>query len=317
MENNTTSALCWLGALSLLLGSGCDLGADPDPRLHRPTTYPLVARSAAWEPAAPEVAAIDPAAPAPQAETVSAAATATRPCTVALGFHAQHVVDAELQRGFAALPNGSAPTFLTRTDRDALDLMLLGQADFAVVAGPLSARELEAGLQQTRIGLELFALAVAPDSPVRSLTRQQVRQIFTGQVDDWRHFGFAGGKLLAVAPSERTQAERSARVLIPGDGFAETVVRVPSNRHVADQILQHPGAIGIVTLAGEPVAGMKLVAIDWCPPNEEAFAYGTYPFGVPVHLVTAGPVAGEARRFLGYLRSDAVRGQLAARLSLP
>jgi phosphate transport system substrate-binding protein len=303
----------------LLLGASCDLGEDPDPREHRPRTFPLVSRAPAWDPAEPVVAEVDPhaAAPAPRDESrPPATAMAPRPLCVALGQNAADAIDAELQHGFTALPPGRETTFVAHTDRDAIELLLLGRADFAVVGSQLSARDQQAGLQQTRLGVELFALAVAPDAPLRSLTRQQVRQILTGQVADWSQLGIAGDKIVVVAPADRGRADRAARALIPGDNFADTVVRVASNRHVADQILQHPGAIGIVTVGGEQVAGMKLLAIDWCPPTAEAFGYGTYPFGVPLHLVTPGRPVGDAVRFFDYLRSDAARARLATKVCL-
>ncbi|MBL9078373.1 MAG: substrate-binding domain-containing protein [Planctomycetes bacterium] len=303
---------------SVVLGAGCSIGDDPDPRLYAPLPM-TVTRGPAWDPPVPVVAAVDPyAAPPSPAPLVEPRPAAPRPATtrIALGQHAVHVIDDGLQRGFDATASGHTAVFLPRTDRDAIDLLLLGEADFAVVGTQLSPREQQAGLQQSRLGVELFALAVAPDSPVRSLTRQQVRQVFTGAVTDWQQLGLPSGPIVAVAPAEQRKAERAARTLLPGDGFAESVVRVASNRHVADQILQHPTAIGIVTIDADKVSGMQLIAIDWCPPTPEAYEHGTYPFGVPVHLVTAGPPAGEARRFLDYLRGTA-REQLTARLCLP
>jgi phosphate transport system substrate-binding protein len=316
--NKTTSSWRHLGTAALLLGASCGLGDDPDPREHRPQTFSLVARGPVWQPPTPVTDALDvPAQPAPLFESAPVAAPTPAPTRIALGNNARQVFDAPLQRAFTALQADRTPTFAPCTDRDAIELLLVGRAEYAVIGEQLSAREQQAGLHQTRLGIELFALAVAPEAPVRSLTRSQVRQVFTGQVTEWRQLGFDGGTIVVVVPSDAKLAERASRALIPGDGFVAGAVRVASDLHVADQLLQHKGAIGIVRVTASKPSGMKLLPIDWCPPTAEAFGYGTYPFGVPLHLVTAGPVAGEAQRFLEFVRGDAAREQLAARLALP
>ena len=319
MGNKTTSRWRRVASVALLLSAGCDLGDDPDPRAYTPSPFPLAAKS--WQPTLPVVAEVDaPAAPAPQFESSRPPAgtmAGAHPVTVAVGHNAQQVLDGQLERCFTEQQCGTAHSFTSCTDRDAVELLLTGRIEFAVIGDQLSTRELRAGLQQTRLGLELFAVAVAPDAPVRSLTRSQVRQIFTGEVTDWMQLGLTGGAIVPVVPSDPKLAGRAARTLIPGDAFGTGVVRVASERHVADQMLHHKGAIGIVRVTDQAPSGMKLLAIDWCQPTVEAFAYGTYPFGVPIHLVTAGPAIGEALRFLEFTRSDAARAVLASKLSLP
>lgn len=315
MGNNSTTGGRRCGVATLVLLGACTFGEDPDPRqFASPNPIPL---RSTWEAPIPVVAWVEPrpdtAAPLGEVRPPAEPRPGAR---IVLGQHAAHVIDETIQRGFAALDPSREPTFVPRTDRDAIDLLLVGEADFVVVGAQLSERERGAGLFQTRLGVELYALAVAPGSPVGSLSRQQVRQIFTGAVTDWRELGFAPGPIVAVAPSEQKKAERAARALLPGDPFAESVVRVATNRHVADQILQHPTAIGIVTIDADKVSGMKLVSIDLCPPTPEAYEHGTYPFGVPIHLVTAGLPNGEAQRFLDHLRG-AAREPLTAKLCLP
>jgi phosphate transport system substrate-binding protein len=316
----TTSRSRQLGIAALLLAGGCDLGSDPAvPLAGEPApTFAPTPEATPW--AAP-VAATAPIAAheapaAPQLETAAAGAPAAA-LVVAIGQNAAEVVDGPLAQGFAASSPGRERNFAPCTDRGAVDLLLVGRADFAVIGSQLSEREQQAGLRQTRFGVELFALAVAKDAPVRSLSRSQVRQILTGEIDNWQQLGLHGGPLVPVVPSDRDLAERAARTLIPGDRFTERAIRVASNRHVADQILQHEGAIGIVRVNGQPMTGMKLVQIDWCPPTQEAFDYGTYPFGIPVQVVTSGPAAGDAQRFLDFVRSNEAHELLAGKLSLP
>lgn len=311
VTENSTSPRRLLACFGLCLVTGCTMGADPDPR---DSAVPLPApRPPADDGPVVVVAALAaPASAAPLAEpNTRQAQPVARRLVVAIGEKAAHTFDPDLKQAFLATRPGVEGTFLELTDRDVVDSLLVAKADFGVLAGQLSQREQHAGLRQVQIGVELYALAVAPDSPLRSLTPSQVRQIFTGQVREWRELGLPGGTIVPVAPADGKLAERVARVIMPGDDYAASVTRVATERHVADQALRHPGAIGIVVLTDQPMEpGIKVLQIDWQTPTPEAFTYGSYPFGLPVQLVSTGAPSGETLRFLEFARSTAGRGLL-------
>jgi ABC-type phosphate transport system substrate-binding protein len=263
--------------------------------------------------------AVDPVPAAPLADVAPRhAEPEPQRLAIVVGHAANHVFDLALRKAFAAaagLVLDAAPDL--HLDRDAVELVQLGRADFAVCGGSLAARDQHAGLHGVRIGVELFALAVAPDSPARSLTHHQVRQVLTGRVQRWTELGLAGGAIAVVVPSDRALADRAAKVLIPGDPFASTCVAVASEQHAADQLLREPGAVAVVRVTGQPrVDGLRLLQIDWVTPSADAFAYTTYPYGVPIVLVTHGPAAGAAADFLAFVRS-ADGNALLARTILP
>ena len=178
---------------------------------------------------------------------------------------------------------------------------MVHRVDLALVGTELSPRERGAGVRQTRVGVELFAIAVAEDFAVRSLASADLRRLLTGQLEDWRSLGHDRGKVVVVVPSQREIAERAARVLILGDSFTPSAVRVADDRHVADQLLRNPGAIAVVRVQDQPPVGMRLVQIDWTAPTLAAFDFGTYPFGVTLNLVTSGQPDERTQRFLELL----------------
>jgi ABC-type phosphate transport system substrate-binding protein len=306
----TTWAVASLVAISVGMAILSRGGVDPDPRaLDMARGMPL----GEVEPAGPRLVVASLAMPAmtvpqaaPQAEMAPREAEPGRSrAAIVVGHTAVQAIDAKLQMAFAEFSGCGDTKPMLCSDRDAVETMQLGRADFAIIGGNVSARDHQAGLRGTRIGVELFALAVAPQSPLRSLTHQQVRQVFTGQVQRWSQLGLEGGAIVTVVPSDRAMVERAAKTLIPGDAFASTCLGVASEQHVADQILREPGAIGIVCVTGRPlVPGMRLLQIDWTTPSADAFGYGTYPFGIAVTLVTSGQPTGIAADFLRFARGD-------------
>ncbi|MFY9345793.1 MAG: substrate-binding domain-containing protein [Planctomycetota bacterium] len=312
------AAVLIAGACTAALGQG----EDPIPPSFAPAAPTRLAIAAPETTVAPGpiVAALPApvAEPAPQVETANRTAQPElRVASFLVGFGASHCFDEALRTALTAndAELGGAPTHCT--DRDAIELMQLGRADFAVIGGNLSANDQQAGLRGTRLGVELFALAISPQSPLRSLTRHQLRQVFTGEVRTWPQLGIEGGAIVAVVPSNRALAERASRTLMPGDAFAASCLAVASERHVADQLLRDGGAVGIVSMTGQPrVDGLKLLPIDWSAPGLDTFQYQTYPYGIPVTLVTSGQPAGAAADFLAFARSPAGR-ELLARTMLP
>lgn len=255
--------------------------------------------------------------PAPTAESlVRTTEPPRRHDAVALGRSAASWIDDSFTQTLAA--EGTARhDFAASTDRDAIELVMVGRANFAVIGGQLSDRDLRAGLRETRVGVELYGLAVPVDSPVRSMSRSQLREVLTGQVTSWQQLGFDGGAIVCVVPADRNLAERAAKALIPGDAFASTSVRVADDLHVADQLLQQPNAIAVVRVTKGPrEPGQKLLQIDWCPPTLEAFGYGTYPFGLPMTVVCAGPLNPAASDFVRFARSESGQELLGRSLLL-
>lgn len=194
VRKNSTSNVRRRARPCLLLAglmTACSANSDPDPAV---VYRNLVAQSQLRTPTddnpvfvtasvLPSPAAL---APVPMAETSAREELLERDqVVVALGRNASQSFDPVVEQAFAATRPDLHASFVAVPDRDAVELMMVGRADFALLGGSLSAREQHAGLRQTRIGLELFALAVSPDFPARSLTHTQVRQVLSGEVVDW------------------------------------------------------------------------------------------------------------------------------------
>ena len=136
-----------------------------------------------------------------------------------------------------------------------------GEADLAMVAAPLN--EAVALLRQTRPELPFHrlrsfpvletrvAFPVNPDNPVRRVTLAKLKQVLSGQIDNWRELGGpdlpihvisvtdGGGTRLttqdALLDGQRIAARSEIRVAIPDD--------------VVKAVAQDRGALGITQIA--------------------------------------------------------------------
>lgn len=222
--------------------------------------------------------------------------------TLAVSSTVNSLIDDGFEQAFEL--DSDLDLVLTRSGgRSVIDLVRNNQVDLALLGGTLSQRELHAGLRQTRIGVELFALAVSADFPMQSLTQVQVRQVLSGQTRDWQSLGCDRGAIVVIAPSQPDLAERAATSLIRGDNFANDAVRVADERQAADQLLRNRDAIAVVRVGSAVPQGMKLLQIDWTLPTADAYRYGTYRYGVPVHLISNGVASSLGQRLLNFTNS--------------
>lgn len=326
-ENSTSTAqrggvvVALLGMAASAAWAACAMGTDPDPRIHDGSSQRLVRFERRQDDAPrvvtaplPESMVMPASAPLGESEVRQVTAPVTRSLVVAVGNNVAHVLDKELATAFLGEDYERRSKFEPFVDRDVVDALMMARADFGLMGGRLSPREQHAGLRQSQLGVELFALAVAPDSPLQSLTAMQVRQVFTGQVTEWKQLGLPGGTIVPVVPADPKLAERAARTMIAGDDFVASATRVASMRHVADQTLRFPGAVAIVKLTDQGIEGVKLLPIDWVAPSLETYTYGTYPYAIPFQLITSGAPSDEGERFLAFARSEEGRTLLGRML---
>jgi hypothetical protein len=321
MGKNWTAGLTRMrAAAACALLAACS-GADPDPRAiarrlapspvpRADTVAPVTATFAAWD-------ATSGPHPAPVAETQRASLSPPAglpPPRLAVGPHAQGALQ---PRAIAALATaaGAALRIERASDRDAVERLLQGDAELALVTGKLSPSDQRAGLQQTLVGVELWALAVPGDAPPRSLSAGQVRKVLNGELRAWTDVGHSGGPIVVLVPSDPITATRAAKALIHGDPFGETCVPVTDSDLAAR--LREPGTLAVVRAAAPLPPDVRLLSIDWNAPTSDTFAYGTYPYGHAVSLVTFGAPSDAARALLEHARCPAGSQVLGRTLVLP
>lgn len=201
-------------------------------------------------------------------------------------------------------------------DRDAVELVQLGKADAALIAGSLSERDANAGLRQVVLGAEVFALVTAAGTSLTNLTRSQATDLLTGRVDHWSQVGLDAGPVSLVLPADAGQLERTQRGMLPGAKFTARCVRASTDEQVFDHVLRTPGAIGLVRLAAiDRAPEVQTLAIDGVAPSLAGFRAGLYPFGLAIGVVTSGRPGGNVARLTTFLAAPAQRQYLGDRLS--
>ncbi|MDZ7813555.1 MAG: substrate-binding domain-containing protein [Ideonella sp.] len=199
----------------------------------------------------------------------------------------------------------------------AYERLLARETDIAFVAGPskaqvASAKAAGVDLHLTPIGREAFVFYVAANNPVRQLSREQIRSIYTGKIRNWAQVGARAGKIIAFQRPEGSGSQSMLQKIM-----GETPLMPALTHHVVQGMggvvqqtrdyTNYPGAIGysfrvFVTRMLE-AGDIHLLAVDGVAPTPATIADGSYPLATEFYAATLGPPQGDTKRFIDWIRS--------------
>lgn len=163
-----------------------------------------------------------------------------------------------------------------------------GDVDFGFVSRDLKDTE-RPKVASHPLGASGTALAVSASNAVTSLTREQVRKIFNGEITDWKDVGGAPGKirLFVREPISSTRTVFESYFFGTKPTYPRDTVEVNDLEETIQAIRSFPTAIGMVTMSDRTYNDpqIRLLAIDGVPANAQNLRDGTYKVRRPLHLL--------------------------------
>jgi len=134
--------------------------------------------------------------------------------------------------------------------------LVSGTCDIAQSSRPIRfderQRMLDAGktVKEVIIAYDALAVIVNPDNPVTDLTRQQLEQIYTGKITNWKEVG--GLDMKIVVYSRETSSgtyEFFKEHIMKNKNYVASALAMPATGAIIQSVKQTKGAIGYVGLA--------------------------------------------------------------------
>lgn len=188
------------------------------------------------------------------------------------------------------------------TTPDAYMNVMDGTADLIFVAGPSTqqlaiAKEKGVELKLTPIGREAFVFFVHADNPVKGLTTEQIKGIYSGAITNWQE---VGGKNEPIRAFQRPENSGSQTMLQKVMGNHK-LMKPPNEDRISgmggiiektSDYKNYPNAIGYSFrfFATEMVqnGNIRLLEVDGVMPSKETIANKTYPLAAEFYAITAG-----------------------------
>ena len=179
-----------------------------------------------------------------------------------------------------------------------------GNCDIGLSSRALKDEEKAAGLKETVLAYDGIAVIVHPDNPVSDLTLEQIAQLYTGEITNWKDVGGNDAEVVLIG-REAASGTRDGFESITGTKD-KCLYRqeLTATGDVITAVSQNPDAIGYASLASIKDT-VKALSVGGVTPSEDTVKDGSYKVQRPFVLVTVegkalSPVA---QAFFDYVTS--------------
>jgi len=214
---------------------------------------------------------------------------------------------------FVAVTGGGSGTGLSS--------LISGTCDIAMSSRNIKEKEISLAQKkgispyEIKVALDGLAVVVNPQNPVTKLTLDQLSQIFTGKIVNWKDVGGLDSKIVILSRevNSGTHVYFKEHVLRKGDPnskeeFAPGALLLSSSQAIADEVANNSSAIGYYGM-GYICAKQKAVMVakdtksEYEAPTIENVINGKYPVSRPLFLYTNGQPQGLVKKFIDFILS--------------
>ena len=166
-------------------------------------------------------------------------------------------------------------------------------------------------IEQVIIAFDALTVIVNPANKVSKLTREQLEQIFTGTIKNWKEVGGADEKIVAYSrESSSGTYEFFKEEVMAKKNYASNVLSLPATGAIVQAVGQTKGAIGYIGLAYETKEVKQLgVSYDqgktFIEPSVASAMDKTYPISRPLYYMYAKENAAKVKAVVDYALSAA------------
>jgi phosphate transport system substrate-binding protein len=172
-----------------------------------------------------------------------------------------------------------------------------------------SSRELtqkeKTGLNEYVIGKEGIVIAVNNENNVTDLKKDQIRNIFSGNITNWKDVGGPDLEIHIITRESGSGTRSAFENLIMGKStkIKPDAIVQSSTESVKQAIRQDPGAIGFVSLA-RMSSDVKALNIEGIVPSEQTVSDGSYSLQTPFIFIVKGEPKGIVKEFIDFTLSS-------------
>ncbi len=161
----------------------------------------------------------------------------------------------------------------------------------------------------TKLGFKIFPLAydalviiVNPANPITNLTMQQVRDIFTGKIKNWKEVGGLDRQIKLVTRLHcKDREDNWKQILSTAELFAKEKKNVTEDQEVLLAVNNEKDAVGFILLSMVNRRYAKILNINGITPSRESLIDQTYPWKMTDYMVTKGEPTGNKKKFIDFL----------------
>jgi phosphate transport system substrate-binding protein len=161
----------------------------------------------------------------------------------------------------------------------------------------------------TKVAGIAFAVVVNKDVKADSLTSEQLQNIFSGKITNWKDVGGEDAKINVInRPASSGTRATFEKTIMNGVKVNDSIgTAQDTNGSVETAVNSTPGSISYLAmsyLVGDKANSLTKLKINNVDPTTENISAGKYPFWAYEYMITKGEAKGASKAFIDYIAGD-------------
>lgn len=172
--------------------------------------------------------------------------------------------------------------------------LINGMCDVATMSRFMKDEEFKAAVAKgvypvgTVVAIDGLAIVVHPSCPVQGLTIEQIRDIYTGKITNWKAVGGPNVAIVVISRDTNSGTYESFESLVMNkQKISDKAEYVGSSGAIRARVQSTPAAIGYVGL-GFVDKTIKALKVNGVIPDNATVISGEYPIARPLFMFTNG-----------------------------
>ena len=188
-----------------------------------------------------------------------------------------------------------------------LEAVAAGKTDIGNASRALKDSEKAAGVEENIVAIDGIALIANKAGKVLDLTTEQLSDIYTGKITNWKDLGGDDEAIVVIGREAGSGTRGAFEELLKIEDQCAYAQELDSTGGVLAKVAATPGSIGYVSLdvVDDTVTALSLNGVA---PTEENIVAGSYTLSRPFVMATKGTVDAQSdavKTWFGYVESDA------------
>ena len=210
---------------------------------------------------------------------------------------------------FTYNPTGSGTGIIAVTE---------GRCDIGLSSRTLKDDEKNAGLTETVLAYDGIAVIVHPENPVNDLSMEQIADIYTGKITNWKELGGDDSSIVLIGREAGSGTRDGFESVTDTKGACQYRQELTATGDVIASVAGNKAAIGYASTASIKDT-VKAVTVAGIAASEATILDGSYSLQRPFVLATrTGEALSEAaQKFFDYITSTAAADIIRASGAVP
>lgn len=193
-----------------------------------------------------------------------------------------------------------------------------GRTDIGLSSRALKEEEKAAGLKETTLAYDGIAMIVNPANEINDLTIEQIKDIYTGVIANWKEVGGEDKEIVLIGREAGSGTRDGFESITGTKDECKYRQELASTGDVIATIASNPNAIGYASLASIKDS-VKALTVNGVKPTEATVKDGSYKIQRPFVLVTKvdTKLSEAAQKFFDYATSSEVSNIISESGAVP